>query len=51
MQGRELVIPNKPEILDKGTVTSAHGNSYLGHCGKDTPMVQVAAEGGIGKAM
>lgn len=50
MQGRELVIPNKPEILDKVTVTSAHENSYLGHCGKDTPMVQVAAEGGLGKA-
>lgn len=47
MQGRELVIPNKAEILGKGRVTSAHVNSY---CGRETPMVPVAAEGGLGKA-
>lgn len=44
------MIPNKPEILDKGIVTSTHVNSYLGYYGKETPMVPVVAEGGLGKA-
>lgn len=50
VQKSELVIHEKPKILEKDTVILSHVNEWFGPCRKEMPVVVVAVaeEGRIG---